>query len=198
MFDRTTMLTQWITGCMLAFCVSQLGQAQTGSWVLQGWSDVHDGYFAGKTEIYADGGRLKIVEWPRHEEDESQTLETFFLGQTVLKVFPWNGHRVGLVFESNKPLPRAENNVEGELVLPPPFPASPSQESEIPCGEGCVYHTRIVAFESLDESLFAPGGAMERTFLPDDDTPLMSKEEFMARHRMEPPIALPFVLGEKY
>ena len=86
-------------GCALVGSVP-MGWAQAGMWVLDGWPDQRSGYFAGRTEIYADGDRLKITEWPEHTKEDNQTLETYFLGQTVVKVFPWNGSRVGLVFEA--------------------------------------------------------------------------------------------------
>lgn len=191
-----SILKRLTLGCALAGSVP-MGWAQAGTWVLDGWPDQRSGFFAGRTEIYADGDRLKITEWPDHTEDDTQTLETYFLGQTVVKVFPWNGSRVGLVFEATEPLPRAERNSEGKLMLPPPFPPLPSQEGEIPCGEGCFYHVRNVSFQPIDDVLFAPGGVLEDTFQPADDIPLMSKDEFMARHRIAPPVLTPFgVLDE--
>ena len=190
-------LTRLTLGCTLVGSVT-MGWAQAGTWVLDGWPDQQSGYFAGRTEIYADGDRLKITEWPEHTEDDAQTLETYFLGQTVVKVFPWNGSRVGLVFEALEPLPRAERNSEGKLVLPPPFPPLPSQEGEIPCGEGCIYHVRNVAFQPIDDVLLAPGGILEDTFQPADDVPLMSKDEFMARHRIAPPVLTPFGVVDKH
>ena len=104
-------------------------------------------------------------------------------------MFPWNGSRVGLVFEATEPLPRAERNSEGKLVLPAPFPPLPSQEGEIPCGEGCIYHVRNVAFQPIDDVLFAPGGILENTFQPADDVPL-SKDEFW-RVIGSPPVLTP-------
>ena len=98
------------------------GHAQAGRWVLDGWPHERHGFFAGRTEVVADGARLKITEWPENTEDAASSLVTYFMGQTVVKVFPWQGERVGLVFESDTPLPRAERNSEGQLVLPPPFP----------------------------------------------------------------------------
>lgn len=191
-----SILKRLTLGCALAGSVP-MGWAQAGTWVLDGWPDQRSGYFAGRTEIYADGDRLKITEWPDHTEDDTQTLETYFLGQTVVKVFPWNGSRVGLVFEATEPLPRAERSSEGKLMLPPPFPPLPSQEGEIPCGKGCFYHVRNVSFQPIDDVLFAPGGVLEDTFQPADDIPLMSKDEFMARHRIAPPVLTPFgVLDE--
>ena len=100
--------------------------AQSGSWVLDGWPDERNGYFAGRTEIYADGDRLKIVEWPGAVQQDDEALETYHLGRSVVKVFTWHGERVGLVFESEAPLPKAEVNSEGRLVLPAPYPP-PSQ-----------------------------------------------------------------------
>ena len=122
-------------GCALVGGAS-MGWAQAGTWVLDGWPDQKSGYFAGRTEIYADGDRLKITEWPEHTEDDTQTLETYFLGQTVVKVFPWNGSRVGLVFEATEPLPRAERNSEGKLVLPLPFPRCLPKRARFPAERG--------------------------------------------------------------
>ena len=187
-----SILTRLTLGYALVGSV-QMGWAQAGTWVLDGWPDHRSGYFAGRTEIY-----LKITEWPEHTEDDNQTLETYFLGQTVVKVFPWNGSRVGLVFEATEPLPRAERNSEGKLVLPAPFPPLPSREGEIPCGEGCIYHVRNVAFQPIDDVLFAPGGILEDTFQPADDVPLMSKDEFMARHRIAPPVLTPFGVVDEH
>lgn len=161
--------------------------AQSGSWVLDGWPDERNGYFAGRTEIYADGDRLKIVEWPGAVQQDDEALETYHLGRSVVKVFTWHGERVGLVFESDAPLPKAELNSEGRLVLPAPFPPLPNQESEVPCGEGCHYHVRAVAFQRLDAALFAPGGMLEATFQPSPDVPLMTKEEFLERYHIAPP-----------
>lgn len=190
-----TTWTRFSLGLALA-CSAQLGMAQAGTWLLDGWPDTQRGYFAGRTEIYADGDRLKITEWPENTEEDAESLETYFLGQTVVKVFPWNGERVGLVFESSEPLPRAERNSEGKLVLPSPFPPLPSQESEVPCGEDCVYHVRVVAFEEIDPALFAPGGMLENTFQPAPDIPLMTKAEFMDRHRISPPVLTPFGVSD--
>mgnify|MGYP000002890768 CR=1 FL=1 len=191
-----TTWTRFTFGLALA-CSAQLGIAQAGTWLLDGWPDTRHEYFAGRTEIYADGDRLKITEWPENTEEDAESLETYFLGQTVVKVFPWNGERVGLVFEASKPLPRAEQNSEGKLVLPPPFPPLPSQESKVPCGEDCVYHVRVVAFEEIDPALFAPGGMLDNTFQPAPDIPLMSKAEFMDRHRISPPVLTPFGVSDE-
>ena len=109
---------------------------------------------------------------------------------SVAKVDP----AASCIFE---PLPRAELNSEGTLVLPLPFPPRVGQETEMSCGEGCIYHVRNVAFQPIDDVLFAPGGVLEDTFQPADDIPLMSKDEFMARHRIAPPVLTPFgVLDE--
>ena len=78
--------------------VSPNALAQSGSWVLDGWPDERNGYFAGRTEIYADGDRLKIVEWPGAVQQGDEALETYHLGRSVVKVFTWHGERVGLVF----------------------------------------------------------------------------------------------------
>ena len=168
------------------------GHAQAGRWVLDGWPHERHGFFAGRTEVVADGARLKITEWPENTEDAASSLVTYFMGQTVVKVFPWQGERVGLVFESDTPLPRAERNSEGQLVLPPPFPPRTGQEGMVPCGDGCLYHVRTASFEPLDEGVFAPGKAMADAFVVPDSVSLFSKDEFVARYRMAPPELTPF------
>jgi hypothetical protein len=161
--------------------------AQAGAWVLDGWPKERNGYFSGRTEIVADGDRLKISEWPENDESDDASLVTYFLGQSVVKVFPWNGERVALVFASDEQLPRAEVNSEGQLVLPPPYPPRVHQESEIPCGDGCTYLVRNVWFEALDSGDFAPGGSREKTFVPPAEVPLITREEFVDRYRIAPP-----------
>ena len=54
-----------------------------------------------------------------------------------------------------------------------------------------------MAFQPIDDVLFAPGGMLEGTFQPADDIPLMSKDEFMARHRIAPPVLTPFGVVDK-
>jgi len=161
--------------------------AQAGAWVLDGSPKERNGYFSGRTEIVADGDRLKISEWPENDNSPDASLVTYFLGQSVVKVFPWNGERVGLVFESDERLPRAEVNAEGQLVLPSPYPSRLHQESEVPCGEGCTYLVRNVWFEALDSGDFAPGGSREKTFVPPAEVPLLTREEFVDRYRIAPP-----------
>ena len=63
-------------GCALVGSVP-MGWAQAGMWVLDGWPDQRSGYFAGRTEIYADGDRLKITEWPEHTKEDNQTPRQF-------------------------------------------------------------------------------------------------------------------------
>lgn len=177
-------------------CVSALSpslfHAQAGQWVLDGWPNERNGYFAGRTEIHADGGRLKITEWPEDSDDPTTTLETYFVGRTVVKVFPWNGERIGLVFESADPLPTMASDAEGRLTLPPPFPSQLDEEGQIPCGEGCAYGVRCVSFQPMDAGWYAPGGEGANTFEPRADIPLMTKAEFLDRHRLAPPTWTPF------
>ena len=111
-----------------------MGWAQAGTWVLDGWPDQRSGYFAGRTEIYADGDRLKITEWPENTEDDTQTLETYFLGQTVVKVFPWNGSRVGWCLRRLNRFPRRTQLRRQARVASALSPFA-FQEGEIPCGE---------------------------------------------------------------
>ena len=177
----------------LAFAIPAFqGQAQAGRWLLDGWPHEKQGFFAGRTEVIADGVRLRITEWPENTEDDSESLVTYFMGQTIVKVFPWQGERVGLVFESSTPLPRAVTNSEGQLLLPPPFPPQIQQEGTMQCGDGCLYHVRTASFESLDEGMFSPGKAMADVFVVPDSVALFSKEEFVARYRMAPPNLTPF------
>ena len=161
--------------------------AQAGSWVLDGWPEERNGFFAGRTVIQADGDRLKITEWPENSEDDSESMETYFLGRTGIKVFTWNTERIGLVFESDDPLPRAQLNSEGTLVLPLPFPPRVGQEAPLPCGEHCVYYVRNTEFQPLDPANFAPGGSLEGTFTPHADVVLMTRSEFLERYRISPP-----------
>ena len=161
--------------------------AQAGTWVLDGWPHEKDGFFAGRTVVQADGDRLKIKEWPENSEDDAESMETYFLGRTGIKVFTWNEERIGLVFESDEPLPRAELNSEGTLVLPLPFPPRVGQETEMSCGEGCIYHVRNTEFTPLDPNEFAPGGAFEGSFTPDEDVLLMTRDEFLERYRISAP-----------
>ena len=99
---------------------------------------------------------------------------------------------MGLVFESDTPLPRAERNSEGQLVLPPPFPPRTGQEGTVPCGDGCLYHVRVASFEPLEDGGFSPGKAMADAFVVPDSVALFGKDEFVARYRMAPPELTPF------
>ena len=180
-----------VLGCLGSITAS----AQSGSWVLDGWPVEAEGYFAGRTEIVADGERLKITEWPGHAANDDEALVTYFLGKTVVKLFPWNGDRVGLVFEATNPLPKATMDAQGMPTLPTPYPSSVLGESDIPCGEGCVYHVRSVAFQPLETSMFAPGASLEDAFQPPSDVVLMSKQSFLERYRIEAPDWTRFDLG---
>jgi len=164
-----------------------LSMAQTsGVFILDGWPKEKNAFFAGRTEVYVDGDRLKVVEWPEETEDSSLTLATYYLGSGIVKEFAWNGERVAIVFESDQPAPRAQVNSAGELELPAPFPGL-HQEAELPCGPGCAYVVRNVSFTPLDASMFAPGGALEFTFAPDAEVPLLTRDEFLDRFRIAPP-----------
>jgi hypothetical protein len=182
-----TRLTNLVLFCSALSAVSGNVLAQAGAWGLDGWPQERNGYFSGRTEVVADGDRLKISEWPENDESDSASLVTYYLGQSAVKVFPWNGERIGLVFESDQQLPRAEVNSEGQLVLPPPFPSQVNQESQISCGEGCSYMVRTVWFEPLDPVVFAPGGEKSDTFVPPQDVPLFTREEFVSRYHIAPP-----------
>ena len=173
----------------LTLCCLMAGPAgaQSGSWILDGSPQEEEGYFAGRTEVVADGARLKITEWPGHEVQEDEALVTYFLGKTVVKVFQWNGERVGLVFEADAPLPKATLDEDGTLLLPEPYPSRVSEESEVPCGDGCVYRVRNVTFQPLEASEFAPGGTLEGTFQPPAEVTLLSKQSFLDRYRIEAP-----------
>ena len=178
-------------------CIGAISAAaQSGSWLLDGWPHEKEGYFAGQTEVVADGARLKITEWPGHEAKDEEALVTYFLGKTVVKVFPWNGERVGLVFEAKAPLPKATLDKDGTLLLPAPYPSRVSEEGEIPCGDGCLYHVRNVAFQPLDASEFAPGGTLEGTFQPPAEVTLLSKQSFLERYRIAAPDWSRFDFGD--
>ena len=187
--QSTVGLCLWCVGAIFA-------SAQSGTWMLDGWPHENAGYFAGQTEIVADGARLKITEWPGHEAKDEEALVTYFLGKTVVKVFPWNGKRVGLVFEADALLPTATLDEDGTLLLPEPYPSRVTEESEIPCGDGCVYHVRNVAFQPLEASQFAPGGRLEGTFQPPANVTLLSKQSFLDRYRIEAPDWSRFDFGD--
>lgn len=188
-FRLTVGLSLWCMGSISA-------AAQSGSWVLDGWPYEEEGYFAGQTEVLADGARLKITEWPGHEANDEEALVTYFLGKTVVKVFPWNGERVGLVFEADAPLPAATLDEDGTLLLPEPYPSRVTEESEVPCGDGCVYHVRNVSFQPLKASVFAPGGTLEGTFQPPAEVTLLTKQSFLERYRIEAPDWSRFDVGD--
>ena len=175
--------TIWVVGSLV---LQEAALGQTGTWVLDGWTHEKNGFFAGRTEIYADGIRMKITEWSGDSEDESDSMETYFLGKTVIQVFTWNDERIGLVFQTEEPLPHAEVTSEGQVVLPPPFPPLVTQESDMPCGEGCMYHIRNTNFQALEPRDFAPGGALHGTFSPSPSITLLSKDEFFARFSIAP------------
>ena len=174
-----------ILGLALTTALALEAHGQAGVWVFDGWPSEKNGYFAGQTEVVADGARVRITEWPKDEEDLSLTLVTYHLGTSVVKVFPWNGERVALVFEADAPMPFPQTNEAGQLLPPEPFPA-PGQEGELPCGDGCVYHIRHASFTALDPAVLAPGGAMSAVFVPDPDLELLTQQEFMDRHNLTP------------
>ena len=174
-------------GFLLLAGSSSVASAQSGMWTLEGFPRDSDGYFAKRIEVFADGGRLRVTEWPGNIGKEGESLVTYYLGQSVVKVFTWNGERLGLVFESTEALPKAMFNNTGQVMLPSPYPALVNDESDIPCGNGCSYHARNVSFLPMDSEEFAPGGSRSDTFLPDGDIPLLTKQEFMERYRISPP-----------
>lgn len=186
-FDMKSIILALTLNCLLVGCVTSCALGQTGSWVLDGWPEERNGFFAGRTVIYADGERLKITEWPENSVDDSESMETYFLGRTGLKVFSWQGQRVGLVFESNMTLPRALFDAEGSIALPHPYPSRVGEEGVMTCGDGCMYHVRAADFTALDPSEFAPGGSLHHIFAPDETIPLMTREEFLDRFRILPP-----------
>ena len=113
-----------VVGLLLWCLVTSSATAQSGSWVLEGWPHDKEGYFAGQTEIVADGARLKITEWPGDEAKDEEALVTW-PGKTVVKVFPWNGERVGLVFEADAPLPaRSDFGRKRDAALARTIPCS--------------------------------------------------------------------------
>jgi hypothetical protein len=174
-----------ILGLALISTLALEMHGQAGIWVFDGWPHEKNGYFAGQTEVVVDGVRMRITEWPEDEEDLSRTLVTYHLGTSVVKVFPWNGERVALVFEADAPMPAPQTNEAGQLLPPEPFPA-PGQEGELPCGDGCVYHVRNASFTALDPAILAPGGAMADAFVPDPKLELLTQQEFMDRHNLTP------------
>ena len=160
-------------------------RGQTGVWVFDGWPHEKNGYFAGQTEVLVDGARVRITEWPEDSEDSSLALVTYHLGASVVKVFPWNGERVALVFEADAPMPASRTDEAGHPLPPAPFPAS-GQEAEMPCGDGCIYHVRNSGFTAVDPAMLAPGGEMADAFVPDPSLELLTRQEFMDRHNLAP------------
>ena len=160
-------------------------RGQAGLWVFDGWPHEKNGYFAGQTEVLVDGARVRITEWPEDSEDSSVALVTYQLGASVVKVFPWNGERVALVFEADAAMPAPQTDEAGHPLPPAPFPAS-GQEAEMPCGDGCIYHIRNSAFTAIDPTMLAPGGELADAFVPDPSLELLTQQEFMDRHNLAP------------
>ena len=121
--------------CAVGPC-APMGLAQAGTWVLDGWPDQRSGYFAGRTEIYADGDRLKITEWPENTEDDTQTLETYFLGQTVVKVFPWNGAAWAWCLRRLNHFPAPNATLKASSCCHPPFPRCLRKRARFPAEKG--------------------------------------------------------------
>ncbi len=182
---RFSLNLHWLVGLALTASLSLEANGQAGVWVFDGWPQDKNGYFAGQTEVLVDGARVRITEWPQDEEDRSLTLVTYHLGTRVVKIFPWNGERVALVFEADAPLPAPQHDEAGKLLPPAPFPAL-GQEGELPCGDGCIYHIRNASFTALDQAMLSPGGVMADAFVPDPALELLTQQEFMNRHNLTP------------
>ena len=182
---RFSLNLHWLMGLALTASLSLEANGQAGVWVFDGWPQDKNGYFAGQTEVLVDGARVRITEWPQDEEDLSLTLVTYHLGTRVVKIFPWNGERVALVFEADAPLPAPQHDEAGKLLPPAPFPAL-GQEGELPCGDGCIYHIRNASFTALDQAILSPGGVMADAFVPDPVLELLTQQEFMNRHNLTP------------
>ena len=182
---RFSLNLHWLLGLALTASLSLEANGQAGVWVFDGWPQDKNGYFAGQTEVLVDGARVRITEWPQDEEDLSLTLVTYHLGTRVVKVFPWNGERVALVFEADAPMPAPQHDEDGKLLPPAPFPAL-GQEGELPCGDGCIYHIRNASFTALDQAILSPGGVMADAFVPDPALELLTQQEFMNRHNLTP------------
>ena len=182
---RFSLNLHWLVGMALTASLSLEANGQAGVWVFDGWPQDKNGYFAGQTEVLVDGARVRITEWPQDEEDLSLTLVTYHLGTRVVKIFPWNGERVALVFEADAPLPAPQHDEAGKLLPPAPFPAL-GQEGELPCGDGCIYHIRNASFTALDQAILSPGGVMADAFVPDPALELLTQQEFMKRHNLTP------------
>jgi hypothetical protein len=182
---RFSLNLHWLVGLALTASLSLEANGQAGVWVFDGWPQDKNGYFAGQTEVLVDGARVRITEWPQDEEDLSLTLVTYHLGTRVVKIFPWNGERVALVFEADAPLPAPQHDEAGKLLPPAPFPAL-GQEGELPCGDGCIYHIRNASFTALDQAILSPGGVMADAFVPDPALELLTQQEFMNRHNLTP------------
>ena len=182
---RFSLNLHWLVGLALTASLSLEANGQAGVWVFDGWPQDKNGYFAGQTEVLVDGARVRITEWPQDEEDLSLTLVTYHLGTRVVKIFPWNGERVALVFEADAPLPAPQHDEAGKLLPPAPFPAL-GQEGELPCGDGCIYHIRNASFTALDQAILSPGGVLADAFVPDPALELLTQQEFMNRHNLTP------------
>jgi hypothetical protein len=182
---RFSLNLHWLVGLALTASLSLEANGQAGVWVFDGWPQDKNGYFAGQTEVLVDGARVRVTEWPQDEEDLSLTLVTYHLGTRVVKIFPWNGERVALVFEADAPLPAPQHDEAGKLLPPAPFPAL-GQEGELPCGDGCIYHIRNASFTALDQAILSPGGVMADAFVPDPALELLTQQEFMNRHNLTP------------
>lgn len=182
---RFSLNLHWLVGLALTASLSLEANGQAGVWVFDGWPQDKNGYFAGQTEVLVDGARVRITEWPQDEEDLSLTLVTYHLGTRVVKIFPWNGERVALVFEADASLPAPQHDKAGKLLPPAPFPAL-GQEGELPCGDGCIYHIRNASFTALDQAILSPGGVMADAFVPDPALELLTQQEFMNRHNLTP------------
>ena len=182
---RFSLNLHWLVGLALTASLSLEANGQAGVWVFDGWPQDKNGYFAGQTEVLVDGARVRVTEWPQDEEDLSLTLVTYHLGTRVVKIFPWNGERVALVFEADAPLPAPQHDEAGKLLPPAPFPAL-GQEGELPCGDGCIYHIRNASFTALDQAILSPGGVMADAFVPDPVLELLTQQEFMNRHNLTP------------
>lgn len=182
---RFSLNLHWLVGLALTASLSLEANGQAGVWVFDGWPQDKNGYFAGQTEVLVDGARVRVTEWPQDEEDLSLTLVTYHLGTRVVKIFPWNGERVALVFEADAPLPAPQHDEAGKLLPPAPFPAL-GREGELPCGDGCIYHIRNASFTALDQAILSPGGVMADAFVPDPALELLTQQEFMNRHNLTP------------
>ena len=174
-----------ISTAALTWAFSGVWAQQAGKFTLDGWPEEKGAYFAGKTEVIVEGTRMKITEWPEDSKADEETLETYVLGKSVVRVFQWHGKRVGLVEESVDMPPRPYVDPNGQLQLPPPFP-NLYEEGGISCGQSCMYHVRNVSFVPLDPATFVPGGQHGSTMVPPDDIQLYTKASFLAQFDLLP------------